>query len=73
MSDYRVYIIGADGHVVKAIQLNCRDDNAAIESAKQFINGHDIELWQRDRRVARFDDRPKDTMGWLRGELGQLE
>jgi len=73
MSDYRVYIIGADGHVVRAIQLNCRDDNAAIESAKQFINGHDIELWQRDRRVARFDDRPKDTMGWLRGELGQLE
>ena len=73
MSGYRVYIIGADGHVVRAIQLNCRDDNAAIESAKQFINGHDIELWQRDRRVARFDDRPKDTMGWLRGELGQLE
>jgi len=73
MSDYRVYIIGADGQVVRAIQLNCRDDNAAIESAKQFINGHDIELWQRDRRVARFDDRPKDTMGWLRGELGQLE
>ena len=71
MSDYRVYIIGADGHVVRAIQLNCRDDNAAIESAKQLINGHDIELWQRDRRVARFDNRPKDTMGWLKGELGQ--
>jgi hypothetical protein len=57
MSDYRVYIIGSDGHFLKAIQLDCRDDSAAIESAKQFIDGHDIELWQRDRRIARFDSR----------------
>jgi hypothetical protein len=73
MSDYRVYVIGSDGRFDKAIHLYCRDDNAAIESAKQFINGHDIELWQRDRRIARFDNRPKDTMGWLKGELGQPE
>jgi hypothetical protein len=69
MSDYRVYVIGNDGHFQKAISLDCRDDNAAIESAKQFIDGHDIELWQRDRRIARFDTRPKDTTGWLTGEL----
>jgi hypothetical protein len=54
---------------VTAIQLDCPDDNAAIESAKQFINGRDIELWQRDRLIARFGSRPKDTMGQLRGEL----
>jgi hypothetical protein len=70
MSDYRVYVIG-DGHFVRAIQLNCSDDKAAIESAKQFIDGHDIELWQRDRWIARFDPRAKDIMGWLRGELNQ--
>ena len=55
MTDYRVYVIGSDGHFVKAILLDCADDRAAMESAKQFINGHDIELWQRDRRIARFD------------------
>ena len=69
MSDYRIYVIGDDGHFVRAIQLDCRDDHAAIESAKQFIDGHDIELWQRDRRIARFDSRPKDASGWLKGEL----
>jgi hypothetical protein len=69
MGDYRVYVIGSDGHFIEAIQLNCQDDTAAIESAKQFIDGHDIELWQRDRRIARFDTRPKDNMGCLKGEL----
>jgi hypothetical protein len=42
-------------HFVSAIQLDCPDDNAAIESAKQFINGHDIELWQGDRKIAKLD------------------
>jgi hypothetical protein len=71
MSDYRVYIIGDDDRIVERIDLNCADDSAAIEFAKQYINGKDIELWQRDRRIAHFDTRPKDTMGWLKGELGQ--
>jgi hypothetical protein len=59
MTDYRVYVIGSDGHFVRAIQLDCPDDKAAVESAKQFIDGHDIELWQRDRRIARLDGKPE--------------
>jgi hypothetical protein len=55
MPDYRVYVIGSDGHFMRAIQLDCPDDDAAIESAKQFIDGADIELWQRDRKLAKFD------------------
>jgi hypothetical protein len=51
------------------VQLDCDNDSAAFESAKQFIDSYDIELWQRDRRVARFDTRPKNTHGWLQGEL----
>jgi hypothetical protein len=55
MSYYRAYIIGQDGHFEKAIELDCPDDDAAIESAKQFVNGHDVELWQRNRKIAKFD------------------
>jgi hypothetical protein len=58
MTDYRVYVIGLDGHFVRAVLLDCPDDNAAIESAKQFVNGHEIELWQRDRHVAKFRGKP---------------
>jgi len=55
MPDYRVYIIGHDGHFMKSERLDCADDAAAIEAAKQLVDGHDIELWQRDRRIARLD------------------
>jgi hypothetical protein len=58
MQHYRVYVIGQDGHFIRSIDLSCADDSAAIESAKQLIDGHDLELWQRDRRIARFDGRP---------------
>jgi hypothetical protein len=55
MPYYRAYIIGRDGHFQNAIALNCEDDAAAIESAKQFVDGHDVELWQQDRKVAKFE------------------
>jgi hypothetical protein len=52
VADYRVYVIGDDGHFVKAIELDCPDDSAAIEAAKQFIDGSDLELRQRDRKIS---------------------
>ena len=59
MPEYRVYVIGQDGHFLKSEHLDCADDDDAIEAAKQLIDGHDIELWQRDRRVAQFDRNAK--------------
>ena len=56
---YRVYVIGRDGHFIRSIDLSCVDDSAAIESAKQLIDGHDLELWQRERKIARFDGKPE--------------
>ena len=54
MSYYRVYIVGQDGHFVDAINLDCADDGAAIESARQLVDGHDIELWQEGRMVTKL-------------------
>ncbi|HXO70738.1 MAG TPA: hypothetical protein VN838_17390 [Bradyrhizobium sp.] len=54
MPDYRVYFIGNDGHFEKAVPLDCPDDASAIASAKQLIDGHDIELWQLGRKIAEF-------------------
>jgi hypothetical protein len=36
---YRVYIIGRDGRFIGSIDLSCADDSAAIETAKQLIDG----------------------------------
>ena len=55
MSYYRAYIIGQDGHFQNVITLDCADDAAAIESAKQFVDGHDVELWQESRKIAALE------------------
>ena len=63
MPDYRTDMIGRDGTIVNAIEIDCTDDEAAIESAKQLVDGHDIELWQRDRRVAKVNAKPESWFG----------
>jgi len=37
-----------------AVHFNCADDYQTIILAKEFADGHDIELWQLDRKVATF-------------------
>jgi hypothetical protein len=32
----------------------CADDYAAKERAEQLVDGHDVELWFLDRRIAEF-------------------
>jgi|ERR1700730_17013360 hypothetical protein len=59
MAEYRIYVIGSHGHFIQVINLDCADDKAAIESAKQFVGDHALELWQGDRHIAKFDPKPK--------------
>jgi len=56
---YQVYTMGGDGHFLKKTQLERANDGAAVQSAKQYIDGHDIELWQGDRKVAGFEHKPE--------------
>lgn len=53
MQEYRAYILGPDGHVQRQIDL-VADENTAKEQAKQLVDGHDVELWQSDRKIATF-------------------
>jgi hypothetical protein len=59
MPEYRAYFIGSDGHFYDAVHLVCRDDADAIEKAKTLVDGHDVELWQLDRKIAKFDAKPE--------------
>jgi hypothetical protein len=54
MQDYRVYILGLDGHIQSRVDLRCSKATQAIELAKQFANGHDVELCQLDRQIETF-------------------
>jgi hypothetical protein len=55
MPDYRAYIIGSDGEFQESVPLECADDNVAIMKAKQFVDSHHVELWQRTRKIATFE------------------
>jgi hypothetical protein len=59
MADYRAYILASDGRIAKAIELDCPDDEAAKEAAKQLVDGHDVELWQRARKIETFQHKPR--------------
>jgi hypothetical protein len=54
MRDYRAYVIGPDGRIMRRFDFLCQDDEAAKDRAKQLMVGHDIELWHHDRKIAEF-------------------
>jgi hypothetical protein len=62
MPDYRAYIVGIDGHfnsIRTEFLHNHPDDTTAIEAAQKLVDGHDVELWDRDRFVGRFSPEAK--------------
>jgi len=60
MSDYRVHIIGIDGHrFIKAVEfLSDHPDDAT--AVKALVDGHDVELWDCARLVARIAHKSHD-------------
>ncbi|WFU19956.1 hypothetical protein [Bradyrhizobium sp. CB3481] len=51
---YRAFILGDDGHVEGRVDLQCSSDSEAIRMARQLVDGHDVELWQLDRKIETF-------------------
>lgn len=44
MPEYRAYFVGGDGHFTGFEEMVCDDDAAALERARQLVDGHDVEL-----------------------------
>jgi hypothetical protein len=63
MDGYYAYIIDADGHVINRVDLVFENEKDAIERAKGLVAGHDVELWQRDRKIAIFRHDHKPNTG----------
>ena len=59
MVNYRAYLIDdRDGHFIRVREIEAADDHAATIAAMQFVDGHDIELWCRDRLIASLSAKP---------------
>ena len=53
MPTYRLYSIEEDAHIWRPpVVFDCADDKEAMNQARQYIDGKDLELWEGQRRVA---------------------
>jgi len=57
MAEYRACFVGSDGHFKDFRPIVSRDDNDAIEQAKEFLDDHSIELWCGARLVTRISQK----------------
>lgn len=70
MPNYRAYILGGKGHRFRLANEFAKDhvdDAAALREAKKLIDGHDVEIWEAGRLVARLDHtngNPIDYFSW---------
>jgi len=55
MSQYKVYVLRDDGHVISRVNLFCDGVTQAKEWAKALVDGKPIELWKGSMRIERFD------------------
>ena len=58
MPEYRIYTIGRYGHFSSAEDIECADDQEAIQKAQQAVSACDVELWERRRFIARLPSKP---------------
>jgi hypothetical protein len=71
--DYRVYIVGKDGHFIGVREIQASDDAAALKKATQYVDGRDVEIWERERQIGRISaDRTIDQSPIVRLALRRL-
>jgi hypothetical protein len=58
MPTYRAYLIDQNDRVVPFKAIEAITDEEALKIARQFVDGHDVEVWDLDRKVAVLDARP---------------
>jgi hypothetical protein len=57
MPIYRAYFIDKDDRVQSFKPVEADGDEEALAAAKQFVDGHDVEVWLLDRMVGRLSKR----------------
>jgi len=55
VAGYRLYGLDGVNKVASGEWFEAEDDETAIEAARQRMDGHDCELWQGGRFVARIE------------------
>jgi hypothetical protein len=54
MPTYRVYLIDAHDRVASYRPIEAHTDAEALEAARRFIDGCDVEVWDLARKIGRL-------------------
>jgi hypothetical protein len=54
MPSYRFFLVGNDEHYLNVHIFDCGDDSEAIEQGRHYLDGVDVEIWDRGRFVKRL-------------------
>ena len=54
MAEYKLYVLGETGMIARAIWLDCKDDEEALEEAREREVDETRELWIGERLVRAF-------------------
>lgn len=54
MPHYRLYFLNGRSQILKAMDLECRDDEEALTTIAEHRRKHHLELWQGRRLIGRF-------------------
>ena len=54
VSDYSIYVLYDEQVFSDRTTISCADDDEAIRVAEQWVDSHDVELWQSNRFITRF-------------------
>jgi hypothetical protein len=60
VTGYRLYCLDGANKVTSAEWIDADDDKAAIEVAKELMDGQECEIWQGTRLIARLPRRPRE-------------
>jgi hypothetical protein len=52
--EYKIYVVGDDGHFLKSFDIEADSDAAAEAIARKKHAGHVLEIWQRGRFILRL-------------------
>jgi len=65
MPTYRAYLIDADNRVSSYRPVDADTDVDALNAARQFVDGCDVEVWHLDRMIGRLERAGKSSPGIL--------
>ena len=55
--EYRAYMLDENDQILKRIEIDAKDDASALRIAQQYVDGHDVEIWQGHSIVRRLKHR----------------